>query len=172
MDRVPTLSTAPSAARDNRSMSAEPTVARPVFRERLWPTPWLFVALLLIVPAVTLAVMPLNAGLALPLGIGFYVLIAGSLTLAAPAISVENGILAAGRARIPVSLLGEAVALDSDALRTAIGPQLDARAHLLVRGYIHRGVKIEVTDPADPAPYWVLTTRKPRTLLAAIDAAR
>ncbi|XPP25921.1 MAG: DUF3093 domain-containing protein [Leucobacter sp.] len=142
------------------------------YRERLWPTPWLFVALLLIIPAVALVVTPMSTGLALPLGIALYVLIAGSLTLMSPTIAVEDGVLVAGRARIPVAMLGTAVALDSEELRAAIGPGLDARAHLMVRGYIHRGAKVEVVDPADPAPYWVVTTRRPQSLLAAIEAAR
>lgn len=142
------------------------------YRERLWPTPWLFVALLLIIPGVALVMTPINAGLALPLGIAAYVLVAGSLTIASPRVTVDNGTLVAGRAQIPVAMLGEAVPLDADELRTAIGPGLDARAYLMVRGYIHRGIKVAVTDPADPAPYWVVTTRRPQQLVAAIDAAR
>lgn len=153
-------------------MTGTPPATTATYRERLWPTPWLFIALLLIIPGVALVMTPMNAGLALPLGIGFYLLIAGSLTLAAPKVSVEHGILTAGRARIPVAMLGEAVALDAEELRVAIGPGLDARAHLMVRGYIHRGIKVDVTDAADPAPYWVVTTRRPQTLIAAINAAR
>lgn len=153
-------------------MSRAPSPASAAYRERLWPTLWLFVALLLIIPAVALAVTPINSTIAIPAAIALYVIAAGSLALASPAIVVEHGVLTAGRARIPVRMLGRAETLDADELRAAIGPRLDARAHLLVRGYIHRGVRIEVTDPDDPTPYWVLTTRRPQTLLDAIEAAR
>lgn len=153
-------------------MTAQTSARSATYRERLWPTPWLFVALLLVIPAVAMMMLPLNAPIALPLAIAVYVIVSAILFATAPSIRVEGGELIAGSARIPVSLLGEAQALDAEALRRAIGPGLDARAHLLIRGTIHRGVKIAVTDPADPAPYWVLTTRNPRTLIEAIDEAR
>lgn len=153
-------------------MSSATSARSDIYRERLWPTPWLLIALLLFIPAVALMIFPLNPPLAIPLGIIVYLVLALSLILAAPSVTVQNGTLIAGRARIPVSLLGSLEELDADSLRTAIGPGLDARAHLLVRGYIHRGVKIEVIDPADPAPYWIVTARRPRTLIDAINAAR
>jgi hypothetical protein len=153
-------------------MSEAPPARSAAYRERLWPTPWLYVALLLIVPAVALVVTPMNQALALPLAIVLYALVAGWFTLVSPSVIVEGGVLTAGRASIPAGLLGAAEPLDADELRSAIGPRLDARAHLLVRGYIHRGVRVEVDDPDDPTPYWVITTRRPQTLVAAIEAAR
>lgn len=153
-------------------MTAETSARSTIYRERLWPTPWLFVALLLVIPAVSMMLLPINAPIALPVAIVVYIILSAILFATAPSIRVENGELIAGSARIPVSLLGEAQILDADALRRAIGPGLDARAHLLIRGTIHRGIKITVTDPADPAPYWVLTTRNPRTLVDALDQAR
>jgi len=142
------------------------------YRERLTPGPWMFVTLLLLVPAVILVMIPLNESLAIPLAIVLYVIFAGSLVMLAPIVSVENGVLTAGTAKIPLELLGEVKILEDDQLRLAIGPGLDARAHLMVRGYIHRAIRVAVNDPADPAPYWVVTTRKPQTLQAAIAAGR
>lgn len=144
----------------------------PNYRERLWPSPWLLIALLLLIPAGLLAVTPINIAIAPYIAVGLYVLIAGSLTLMAPAIEVSNGMLVAGSAKIPVSALGEVDILDDGALRRIIGPGADARAYLLVRGYIHKGVRVEVTDATDPTPYWVLTTRRPKDLAAAIAAAK
>lgn len=164
--------TRPGQAGHNQSMSEAPPARPATYSERLWPTPWLYAALLLIVPAVTLVVTPMNQAIALPLAIVLYALVAGWFTLVSPKITLENGVLTAGRASIPAELLGAAETLDADELRSAIGPGLDARAHLLVRGYIHLGVRVEVTDPEDPTPYWVITTRRPRTLVAAIEAAR
>lgn len=149
--------------------SADSTAA---FRERLMPGPWLFITLLLILPAVMLAVTPINAALAAPVAVAVYVLVAGSLMLMAPTISVEDGRLTAGRAQIPVSALGDLEVLGPDELRAAIGPGTDARSYLLVRGYIHTGLKIEVDDPQDPTPRWILTSRRPRALASAIEAAR
>ena len=147
------------------------TAARP-YSERLLPGPGLFIALLLLVPAVALVLTPINSAIAIPTAIVVYLLIALALVLMSPSIQVDGVSLTAGRARIPVEQLGRIELLGSDALRAAIGPGLDARSYLLIRGWIHRGLRIENIDPADPAPYWILTTRNPQRLADAIEAAR
>lgn len=104
------------------------------------------------------------------------VLLAVSVTLlvgygAAPVV-VADGVLRAGRARIGVEHLGQARALDATETKHVHGPGADARAYLLLRPYLKRAVRVEVTDPADPAPYWLIGTRRPDRLAAAITAAR
>lgn len=92
--------------------------------------------------------------------------------LSAPVVQVKDGVLFAGSASIPVSALGQVQVLDDETLRTTIGPGADARAFLLVRGFIHRGLRIEIADSSDPTPYWVLTSRKPQRFADAIAAAK
>ncbi|MBC9926741.1 MULTISPECIES: DUF3093 domain-containing protein [unclassified Leucobacter] len=142
------------------------------YSERLWPTPWLFVATLLILPAVALALTPINVTVAIISAILSYLIVGAIMLLSAPKISIVDGVFTAGPARIPVAMLGAVDELSDTELRVAIGPGCDARAHLLIRGWIHSGVRVEITDPADPAPYWVLTTRRPAELAAAINKAR
>lgn len=155
-------------------MTASDSPARPStdYRERLAPGPWMFIGLLLIIPAVMLTVTPIAVSFAIPTSIGVYVVIAGTLLFFAPVVTVQDGVLTAGRARIPVTLLGEVELLDSEGLRIAIGPGMDARSHLMVRGYIHAGVRVEVIDPEDPTPSWIITTRRPTALRQAILTAR
>jgi hypothetical protein len=33
-------------------------------------------------------------------------------------------------------------------------------------------VRVEVSDAADPVPYWLVSTRRPQRLAAALQAAR
>lgn len=84
----------------------------------------------------------------------------------------ERRTLVAGRAEIPVDLLGSAVALDAEHTRLVAGRDADVRAFLMLRPYLRRSVKVEVTDPADPTPYWLVSSRQPERLVAALDAAR
>jgi len=42
----------------------------------------------------------------------------------------------------------------------------------MIRGYVQTGVKIEVSDPDDPTPYLLLSSRKPEELAVALDANR
>jgi hypothetical protein len=83
-------------------------------------------------------------------------------------VFVGDGELHAGRARIGAEHLGAAVALDADATRRIAGVDADARAHLLLRPYLKRAVRVEITDPADPTPYWLVSTRHPDRLAGAL----
>jgi len=93
------------------------------------------------------------------------------LAYGAARIRVEDGVLYAGRAHIPVSLLASPTALDREATRLVAGRDAHARAYLLLRPYLRRSVRVEVTDPDDPAPYWLVCTRRPEALVDALRAA-
>jgi hypothetical protein len=87
-------------------------------------------------------------------------------------ISVAEGVLRAGRARISTAHLGRAVPLDEESARRLAGRDADARAFLLLRPYVRRAVRIDITDPGDPTPYWLLSTRHPDRLVATLSSAR
>lgn len=87
----------------------------------------------------------------------------------APLIVVTGDTLRAGRARIPLDALGRAEAFAGEEAVLERGQRLDARAWLLIRGWIKPVVKVAVLDPLDPVPYWLLSTRNPRRLSAAIN---
>lgn len=85
-------------------------------------------------------------------------------------IRVADGQLFAARARIEAKYLGPAQALDPGETVRARGVDADARAWLLLRPYLKRSVKVPIEDPDDPAPYWLLSTRRPTELAAALVA--
>ncbi|GAA1319624.1 DUF3093 domain-containing protein [Leucobacter albus] len=150
-------------------MTAQTTAVR--FRERLLPGPAFFGAWLLLIPATALIMMPIEKSLAIPVAVGLYIVVALIFVALSPVIEVRDRTLTAGRARISVDLIGEVEPLGSDALRHAIGPGADARNFMVVRGWIHRGLKLEITDAEDPTPYWIVTSRKPVALAEALQAA-
>lgn len=86
-------------------------------------------------------------------------------------VVVRDGWFHAGRARIEVTLLGEATALDAAETRRVAGVDADARAHLVLRPYLKGAVRVELTDPADPTPYWLVSTRHPAALATALSGA-
>ncbi|MER6538830.1 DUF3093 domain-containing protein [Streptomyces sp. 900105755] len=87
-------------------------------------------------------------------------------------IRVVGDSLIAGEAKIPVSALGQAEILEPDEARAWRTYKADVRAFLLLRSYIPRALRVEVTDPDDPTPYLYLSTREPEALAAAIEAAK
>ncbi|MDQ6642409.1 MAG: DUF3093 domain-containing protein [Actinomycetota bacterium] len=90
------------------------------------------------------------------------------LYLGSALVEVTAGQFRAGRARIPTRLLGTAEPLDKDATRRVLGVEADVRAYLLTRPYLKRSVRVPVRDPADPTPYWLVGTRHPHRLAAAL----
>lgn len=83
-------------------------------------------------------------------------------------IEVRDDVLYVGPAQISLEYLGVAEALDKDATRRVHGVDADVRAFLHTRPYISRSVKVQIEDPSDPTPYWLISTRHPRTLAAAL----
>ncbi len=135
---------------------------------RWWALATMFVASLLVA---FLVATPLWVALA-GTGVLVVALVAVFVGYGSARVSVAEGMLRAGRARIPVTALGEVQTLDTESARLLAGRHADARAYLLIRPYVRRAVRVEVTDPADPAPYWLVATRRPDRLAAAIVAAR
>jgi Protein of unknown function (DUF3093) len=85
---------------------------------------------------------------------------------------VADGELRVGRDRLPLALAGEVTALDEEQTRALRGPRADPAAYLMSRPYLPRSVYIAVDDPAARGPYWLIGTRRPEELAAAIEAAR
>ena len=87
-------------------------------------------------------------------------------------VTVREKVLYAGPAHISVDLLGPVEPLDAEETRRVHGVEADARAFLLTRPYLKRSVKVTVADPADQTPYWLVSTRHPDELAAALTGAR
>ncbi|HET7349583.1 MAG TPA: DUF3093 domain-containing protein [Marmoricola sp.] len=86
-------------------------------------------------------------------------------------VRVSEGVLRAGRAHIAVDLLGVPRLLDAEGTRRAMGVEADARAFLVTRPYLKRSVLLPVEDARDPTPYWLVSTRQPERLAAALREA-
>lgn len=86
-------------------------------------------------------------------------------------VRIHDGYLEAGTARLPLTALGAATALDAEAARRLRTTEADARAFMLLRGYVRTAVRVEVVDPADPTPYLYLSTRRPEALAGALAEA-
>lgn len=118
-----------------------------------------------------------HVGLPLVWKIGTYA-VSGALALgllvfaSAVRVGVRDGSLVAGRARLPLQYAGEVRVLDRAATSAAMGPEADPAAYTLTRPWLPGSVRVEVRDPADDTPYWLVGSRHPDRLAAALQAAR
>ena len=86
-------------------------------------------------------------------------------------IEVDDAMIRIGRAQIEHRYIGGAAALDAEQTRRRAGVEADARAHLVLRPYVATAVEITLDDPDDPVPYWLVSSRRPEALAAALSAA-
>jgi hypothetical protein len=142
---------------------------RPEFyRERLWPSAWVFLATALVIPASLLVFLPISPVAGVVSAVVMYGAIVVGLIATSPVIEVTDGMLRVGRARIERSYVGAVTAHRGADATAERGVRLDARAYLLLRGWVNPVVRIEITDDADPTPYWLVSTNRPDELVAAL----
>jgi Protein of unknown function (DUF3093) len=148
------------------------------YRERLQvPLAWW----LLSVPTVLILGATLYAGLPWP----WPVIIVGGLAVGCAAllialgrgsVEVADGALRAGGAVLPLTAVGEIVVLDEKQSTRLRGPRADPAAHLYLRPYLKESVYLALEEAAStvpPAvPYWLVGTRHPAELAAAIERCR
>lgn len=142
---------------------------RRMYRERVWPTPTWFLAAGLLVPAVILALAPINLTLGIVLSVLIYLGAVWFFIGMSPVVEVSETELRAGRGRIERTFLGEARVVGSDEMFEQLHSGLDARAWLCLRNWTKGLVRIELADPNDPTPYWLVSTRHPDALVAALS---
>jgi hypothetical protein len=87
-------------------------------------------------------------------------------------IEVTSGELRAGQATLPLAVVGEVVPLDEAQATALRGPRADPRAFMLIRPYLKLAVYIEVIGEHQDRPYWLIGTRRPAELAAAIERSR
>lgn len=143
-----------------------------LYRERLTPPILLYVALLLVIPASLLVFLPINVFVGVAFAIALYAACTLALFFTAPVIVVTDESFAAGSAVLPLTAVGSASAYAGAEATAQRGPKLDARAWLVIRGWVGPVVKVTVDDQGDPTPYWLVSSRKPDALVAALQQIR
>lgn len=117
------------------------------------------------------------AGLSLTAAIAIYAVLEGGcaavlLVWGSARIAVTASELIAGSERLPLTRIAGVSALDQVQTRALRGPRADPAAYLLTRPYLSRAVYVEIAGRPPERPYWLIGTRKPAELAAAIDRAR
>lgn len=143
-----------------------------IYHEKLWPAPWLFASTALVIPASLLVFLPINVFVGVISAAVLYLGCLALLLTSATKVEVTRTELLAGRARIPLSVIGAVEGFRGAEATLERGQRLDARSFLVIRGWIDPVVRLELVDPNDPVPYWLVSTRNPEAVTAAIGRAR
>lgn len=141
------------------------------YQERLWPSPGVWALVPLMGLTATVAVFPVSRLWAGVAGVLVMTALVTWGVRSSPVVAVTDTHLLAGPARLPLDVVGDVEAWRGEDARRQRGPLLDARAHLLLRGWVGPVVTVALRDPDDPTPYWVVSTRTPERLRDALLGA-
>lgn len=86
-------------------------------------------------------------------------------------VRLAEGELWVGQAHLPVEFVGEVEVVSAKDKRRALGPELDPAAFLLHRAWIGPLLRVWVTDPNDPTPYWIFSVRRAERLAGLLREA-
>lgn len=146
----------------------------PEYRERLWPRWWVWLLLLALV-----AMLAIAYGAALGAAVGWAVAALSALTAGAlvagttPRLAVTQAGLSSGAALLPPDCIGPCRVLSAAEVRELLGPGADARVFTMLRPWsAPAAVLVEVHDPVDPHPAWLVSSRRPARVCAALGSLR
>ncbi|MDT0190218.1 DUF3093 domain-containing protein [Rothia terrae] len=140
-----------------------------LYQERLTPSTGLWVGVLGAGVASFLVGAPINIMAGVIAGVIVAVLLGFILYSSSPTITITDDILRVGRAAIEREHVGVAEGFRGEASRVISGPELDGRAFMCFRGWIEPKVRIQITDKADPTPYWIASTRHPERIVEILN---
>ena len=107
------------------------------------------------------------AGVVTAAGVAAALLWYGGIRLRVDAVGLH-----VGRAVLEWPYAGDVTVHDRASTRSRLGAGADHAAWLLVRGFVPGSVEVAGNDPADPRPYWLVSTRNPEALAQAIAGCR
>ena len=144
------------------------------YEERLTAPAWVWAAVLS-VAGVSAAV--LHGGAQgwrsfVPYAVLLPVAVGGLVWTSRGRVRVADGVLHVPGARIPLDHLGGVTPLTREGTRRVRGPLAEPRAFVATRGWLAQSVRVQVEDPEDDTPYWLVGTRRPDELAAALTAGR
>lgn len=120
----------------------------------------------LFVPASLVIFLPLSIWVGILTGFGLWLGSWGVLWFFAPVVRVDSTHIRAGRARMDIRWVHAMEVFRQTEATRERGVGLDARAWLVIRPWIDPVVKITISDPDDPTPYWLVSSQNPEALVA------
>jgi len=84
-------------------------------------------------------------------------------------ILITDGELQIDRAHIERNFIGHISVLDADQMRLLRTRDANPSAFLALKFWTSRGIKIEITDPRDPTPYWLVTSKRGDEIAALLN---
>lgn len=147
--------------------------AAPVYTERLtvpwWGWPLAVLGGLLLAVEIWLGAGGLRAWV--PFAVILPLTVAALIWLGRIRVAVTAEEFQVDDARLPLAVISDVVALDADGKREVLGVGAHPLAFVVQRPWVPGAVQVVLDDPADPTPFWVVSTRHPVALAECLGSA-
>ena len=149
------------------------TPTQVIYQETVWPSLMAALPIGLIAPAIALVVTPFTDFVVATLaGSLVFVICLIALLALSPKIRVSKNatqvLLHVNAATIDREHIGVVTLVEKQDVRAERGPLLDARSFRVFQPSVAQMLKLSVIDEADETPYWLISSRNPKALIAAL----
>lgn len=134
------------------------------YSERVFPGLSFFLATLFVPTALYLIVLAFDDLWALVTFVVCEVSIISIGLLGAPTLVLSKESLSIGKVQIPTQYISGISAIPASNQQSEKGPKLHPAAYVRFQAGVKGLLKIELNDPADPTPYWLISSRNPELL--------
>ena len=145
-----------------------------IFKEVLRPPIWVLAFIYFLLLSLVIAIWAAFSTSATLVAFIFATLVIFYLTFAMRSTilitdSLNGNELRVDGAHIDRKYLGKVTVLDASAMRMLRTRDADPAAYLAIKFWTPIGVKIELSDPRDKTPYWLITSKRGEEIAALLN---
>ncbi len=134
-----------------------------------WPL-WLWLFCLFIAASLSIAVEAAIGSTPAWIVLLVQLLLCGWAAITTPLhITLDSEQLCVGKAQIDRRFIRVATALTSHEMALTRGRNANPLCWMAIRFWVSTGVKIEISDPLDPTPYWLVSAKRATALAEALS---
>ena len=133
----------------------------PLYSEWVLPNWSSFLPVLIIYPTLWLTFVPINVTIGIWSGLLLTVAAIAGMVAKAARVTVTNQTLTVKNAQIERKYISAVEEIGPDQAFFERGSGLDTRAWIHFQGSVKTLVKASLSDPEDPTPYWLFSSRNP-----------
>ena len=141
-----------------------------IFREVLRPPIWVLAFIYFLLLSVVLSVWAAfdNRATLITLAISTLTLIWIAFAMRT-VITFDGQLLRIDKAKIEIKYLGKVTLLDKTAMRLLRTRDADPAAFLAIKFWEPTGLRIDLNDPRDRTPYWLITSKRGEEIAALLS---
>lgn len=141
----------------------------PRYSEWVLPNWTSFLPTLAIFPSMWLTFLPINVNVGFWSGVALTALVVLLMIAKSARVEVTGSSLKVSNAQIERKFIKSVEVIDADQGFFERGSGLDTRAWIHFQGSVKTLAKVWISDPEDPTPYWLFSTRNPAELKRVLE---